>query len=86
MDHRHDAECSDSRPEDVVDEQVDQLDPDEREDHPAHPVDEQVPPQQCRGADRRYFTPLSASGTSAGMISALKMIAEMIALFGCRDA
>ena len=34
----------------------------------------------------RYLTPLSASGTSAGMISALKMIAEMIALFGCRGA
>ena len=30
----------------------------------------------------RYLTPLSASGTSAGMIRALKMIAETIALFG----
>src|SRR5215831_16856805 len=30
----------------------------------------------------RYLTPLRASGTSAGMISALKMTADRIALFG----
>ena len=68
--------------EHVVHDQVDQLDPDERQDHAAEPVDQQVAAQQRRRADRPVLDALRASGISAGMISALKMIAEMIALSG----
>ena len=39
------------RPEEVVHDQVDQLDPDEREDHAAETVDQQVPAQERRRAD-----------------------------------
>ena len=69
-----------SRPEHVVHEQVEQLDADERGDQAAEAVDQQVAPQQRAwrrpaGSGR----PRSASGTSSGMTSALKTIAEMIA-------
>ena len=54
------ARASSLRAEDVVDEQVDQLDPDERQDHPAEPVDQQVAAQQRRGADRAVLDALAA--------------------------
>ena len=66
------------------DDHVDQLDADERHDDAAEAVDQQIAAQQRRGADGRYATPRSASGISAMMISALKMIADRIAL--CGDA
>ena len=40
------------RPEDVVHDQVDQLDPDERQDHAAEPVDAEVAAEQGCRADR----------------------------------
>ena len=58
------------------------LDADERRDDAADAVDQQVAPQQRAGADRPVGTPLSASGISATMIRALKMIAERMALCG----
>ena len=65
------------------DDEVDDLDADERHDDAAEPVDQQVAPQQRRGADRRdRRRPCSASGISAMMISALKMTADRIALCG----
>ena len=65
------------------DDEVDHLDADERHDDAAEAVDQQVAAQQRAGADRRdRRTPFSASGISATMISALKMIADRIALCG----
>ncbi len=63
------------------------LDPDERRDDPAEPVDR----AGCAGAARsrapaRKPTPRSASGMSATMISALKMTADRIALCGVAEA
>ena len=52
--------------EHVVDEQVDQLDPDERQDHAAEPVDEQVAPQQRRGADRAVLDALERERDERG--------------------
>jgi hypothetical protein len=40
-----------SRPQEAVDDQVDQLDPDEGGDQPADAVDQEVAPQQRRRAD-----------------------------------
>ena len=53
------------------------LDADERHDDAAEAVDEQVAAQdRARRRAARYFTPRSASGISAMMISALKMTAR----------
>ena len=50
------------------------------DDQAAEPVDQQVAAQDRGGARwARNFTPRSASGISATMISALKMTAERIA-------
>ena len=50
---------------------------------PPSAVDDQVSPQQRGGADRAVPDALQGEREqSAGMIRALKMIAEMIALFG----
>ena len=56
--------------------QVDELDADERDDDAAEAVDEQVALQDGERADAACsFTPRSASGISATMMSALKMTA-----------
>ena len=62
--------------------QVDELDADERHDDAAEAVDQHVPAEDGGSAHGRYFTPRSASGISATMISALKMTALRIALSG----
>ena len=62
---------------------IDRLDADERHDDAAEAVDEQVAAQQRAGADGAILArPCSASGISAMMMSALKMIADRIALSG----
>ena len=61
------------------DEEVDRLDADERHDHTADAVDQQVVAQHGRGTERLVATPRIASGISATMTSALKMTAESIA-------
>jgi hypothetical protein len=61
------------------DQQVDRLDADERNDDAADAVEQQIAPQQRPGTDRAVA---HASGISAMMISALKMMAERIALCG----
>ena len=66
----------------AVEEQVDDLDADERHDHAADAVEQQVAAQDAAAPSGRYSTPRSASGTSAMMTSALKMTAERIALCG----
>ena len=65
-----------------VNRKVDRLDADERNDDAAQAVDQQIAAQQCGRPIGRYLTPFSASGMSAIMISALKMIADRIALCG----
>ena len=62
--------------------EVDQLDADERHDEAAEAVDQQVAAQERGGADRPVGHPSNASGISAMMISALKMIADRMALCG----
>ena len=63
-----------------ADDEVDQLDADERRDEAADAVDQQVAAQHRGGAEAgRNRTPRSASGISATMMSALKMTAERIA-------
>ena len=64
------------------DDEIDELDADERHDDAAEAVDEQVAPQQRRGADRPIGHALQASGIRATMISALKITADRMALFG----
>ena len=66
----------------AVIQQVDQLDPDERNDEPSQAIDQQVAPQERGRAKGRNRTPRKASGISATMISALKMTALRIALCG----
>ena len=64
-----------------------QLDADEWDDDAADAVDQQVAAQDSARRRRAgSCTPRSASGISATMISALKMIADRIALCGVVDA
>ena len=64
------------------DDEIDRLDADERQHDAAEAIDQQIASQQRPAPIGRYATPFSASGISAMMISALKMIADRIALCG----
>jgi hypothetical protein len=63
---------------DEGDEQVDDLDADERCDQATESVDQQVPGKGLLRGDG-YLTPFRASGTRAMMIRALKITAERMA-------
>ena len=64
------------------DDEVDRLDADKGNDDAAQPIDHQVAAQKRAGTDGPIRDALQASGISATMISALKMIADRIALCG----
>ena len=64
------------------DDQIDQLDADERHDDPAQAVDEKITLQIFAAPKGRNFTPLNASGISRMMMIALKMTALRMALCG----
>jgi hypothetical protein len=64
------------------DQQVDELDEDERRQKPTDAKDKQIPLQQHDGRRRAVRHAVHASGTSAMMTSALKMTADRMALSG----
>ena len=61
---------------------VDEPDAGERHDHSAEAVDQQIAAKHRPALTGLYCTPRSASGTSAMMISALKITAARTALWG----
>ena len=65
-----------------IDQEVDGLDPHEWNDDPTDPVDQQVPLQQRPGTDRAIGDPFERERDQREMISALKMMAERMALCG----
>ena len=58
-----------------MDDEIDELDPDERHDEPAEAVDEQVPPQDVARAARAELHAAQRQRNEAMMISALKITA-----------
>ena len=66
--------------------QIDELDADERGDDAAEAVDRAASGAGCAAAPSgRYVTPRSASGISRMMMRALKMTADRMALVGRRQ-